>query len=108
MNSDDTSDRRKYPRIPMDAVMSVEHPSPSRGVDLSIGGIRFYCTGLGAEVGDTLHVEFMVRGQSFRVVGTVVRVTDLADPGQDVALAFGGLAPETLRLLEELLPHGER
>ena len=101
-------DRRKHPRVPMEAVTGVLNcPSPSRGVDISQGGIRFYCAGLGAKVGGTLTVELVLQGDSFLVTGTVVRVTDLAPPAQDVSLAFTDLDPEAARLLQEVLPTDE-
>ncbi len=99
----ESSSRRKYPRVPLDAVLGVQ-PTPSRaaGVDISRSGIRLQCAALGVEVGDTLSVKLTLEDQTFDVVGTVVRATELEDSGQEVALTFTEISPVALALIEEL------
>ena len=102
--SDSGPDRRKHLRVPMKAVRaSVSTPKPSAGVDLSVGGIRFYCSVLGVEVGDTLHVELELQGELHMVVGTVVRVSGSTGSAQEISLAFREVDLETQRLLAETL-----
>ncbi len=98
-----SSSRRQYPRVPLDAVLGVQ-PTPSRaaGVDISASGIRLQCAALGVEAGDTLSVKLTLEGQTFDVVGTVVRATELQGSGQEVALTFTEISPEALELIEEL------
>ena len=98
-----SSSRRKYPRVPLDAVLGVQ-PTPSRAaaVDISAGGIRLQCADLGVEAGDTLSVKLTLEGQAFDVVGTVVRATEIQGSGQEVALTFTEISPVALALIEEL------
>ena len=98
-----SSNRRKYPRVPLDAVLGVQ-PTPSRAaaVDISAGGIRLRCVAMRVEVGDALSVKLTLEGQTFDVVGTVVRATELQDSGQEVALVFTEISPEALGLIDEL------
>ena len=72
-------------------------------VDVSMTGIRFQCVGLEVEVGDTIRVEITLQDQTFTVIGTLVRVTELDAFAQEVALAINELDPETQSLLESLL-----
>ena len=99
----------KYLRVPIKAVrIAISTPRPSVGVDLSVGGLRFYCGILGVEVGDTLHVELELQGSLHMVVGTVVRVSEHDGSAQEIALAFRDVDPETQRLLTETLASEER
>ena len=95
--------RRKYPRVPLEAVFGVQ-PSPSQatGIDISASGIRFLCEGMGVAVGDTLSLNLALEGQTFDVVGTVVRATELEGSAQELALAFTEISPEALELIEQL------
>ena len=108
MDSNRTSNRREYLRIPMKEVKAaLKCPSPSAAVDISLGGIRFYCPVLQIGVGETLHIELVVDGRSVFVVGTVVRVTKVDNSAQEISLAFSDLDPETQRLLGEALSRVE-
>ncbi len=108
MDSNRSSDRRKYLRVSMkDVKAALTCPRPSVAVDISLGGIRFYSPVLQIGVGDTLHIELVLDGNSVHVVGTVVRVTKVDDSAQEVSLAFSDLDPETQRLLEKVLPRVE-
>ena len=107
--SDNGPDRRKHLRVPMKAVGAVlSCPKPSVGVDLSVGGIRFYSAILGVEVGDTLHVELLLQDEIVVVVGTVVRVSGLDGSAREISLAFSDVDPETQRLLAETLASTEQ
>ena len=78
-------------------------PSPATGIDISMGGIRFACEGLQVSEGETLPLELRLDGQSFLVVGTVVRVASFSRLHQEVALVFKELDSECQRRLAELL-----
>ncbi len=105
MDSNRTSNRRKYLRVSMkDVKAALTCPRPSAPADISLGGIRFYSSVLQVGVGDTLHIELVLDGNSAPVVGTVVRVTEIDDSTQEISLAFSYLDPETQRRLEKVLP----
>jgi hypothetical protein len=80
---------------------SLRCPRPSVGVDLSVGGIRFYSSVLGVEVGDTLHVELALQDRLVMVVGTVTRVSGFDGSAREISLAFGAVEPETEQLFAE-------
>ncbi len=56
MRSDPTFDRRKYLRVLTEQVISIGRLDSREGLahslDLSLGGIRFQCVGLGVDVGN--------------------------------------------------------
>ena len=107
--SDSGPDRRKHLRVLMKAVSAVlTCPRPSAGIDLSVGGIRFYSSLLGVEVGDTLYLALVLEGELVVVVGTVVRVSGLHGSAHEISLAFSEVEPETERLLAETLASDER
>lgn len=87
--------------------MSVAHVrtamSLATTLDVSLGGIRFQCVGLDVAVGDVVRVELTLEDQTFEVVGTLVRVTELDAFAQEVALAFSEIEAHTQHLLGELL-----
>ncbi len=97
------SEKRKHTRVPMKAVMGILRSPSAAGRDISLGGICFWCEGLGVEVGDSLPVELMLQDQVLRVVGTAVRVNNFRSVSQEVALVFSEVSPEAQRLLEEVL-----
>ncbi len=106
---DSSPDRRKHLRVPMKAVTTaIRCPGPSVGVDLSVGGIRFYSSLLGVEVGDMLHLELVLERELFVVLGTVVRVRGPDGPAREISLAFSEIDPEAQRLLAETLASDER
>ena len=107
--SDSGPDRRKHLRVSMKEVTAaLSCPRPSVGVDLSVGGIRFYSVILGVEVGDTLHVELVIQGELVVVVGTVVRVCGTDGAAQEISLAFSEVDPEIQQLLAETLASDEQ
>lgn len=111
MAKDDTFDRRKFPRVRTESLVSIarlgSQAALASALDLSRGGIRFQCVGLEVEQGERLRVTLTLGDQTVDVVGTLVRVTELDDFTQEVALCFGRVDNETLALLELHLPEPE-
>ena len=101
-------ERRVYTRALFEGVVSVSRASlidvAAQARDLSLGGVRFEVEGLDLQLADTLQVVMDLDGYEAVVVGQLVRVTELEDDRQEVALAFFEVDPETLRLLEDALP----
>lgn len=89
---DPTDDRRKYPRIHTDAVVSIARIETStslgHAMDLSQGGIRFQCVGVELDLADVVRVTLTLGSDTIDVVGRMVRVVDLDAFTQEVALAF--------------------
>ena len=110
MKTDQSFDRRKYPRVMTESVVSIERVSKPQGLahalDLSMTGVRFQCVGLDLDTGETVRVQLNLGDRTVSVVGTLVRVTELDPFSQEVALAFLDVDPETQQILGELLPGG--
>lgn len=108
MKSEETFDRRKYPRVMTESLVSIARvDSPgmlASALDLSAGGIRFQCVGLDLELGETIRVELTLNRQTVCVVGELVRVTDLDGFTQEVALTFLHIDPAAMQLLDAVLP----
>jgi len=100
-----SNNRRKYPRIATDQVISfsmldnAEQLGVSRNV--SAGGIRFEAVGCELELGDRIRVTFNVGEHTVVAVGTVNWATELDPLTLDIGLEFDDIDPEELRLLEE-------
>lgn len=98
-------ERRKYPRIPTDQMISFallddrDRLAVSR--DLSVGGIRFEAVGCEIELGTTLRVSFNVGDRTVVAVGRVSWATELDPLTMDVGLEFLEIDAEALRTLEE-------
>ncbi len=104
MQADPPAEAREHPRTPLRKLPTVLRcPSPATGIDISMGGIRFACEGLQVSEGETLPLELRLDGQSFLVIGTVIRVASFSNFQQEVALAFKDLDPDCQRRLAELL-----
>ncbi|MEE8313416.1 MAG: PilZ domain-containing protein [Myxococcota bacterium] len=110
MKTDQSFDRRKYPRVMTESVVSIERVSKPRGLahalDLSMTGVRFQCVGLDLNPGEIVRVQLNLCDTTVSVVGTLVRVTELDPFSQEVALTFLDVDPETQRILSEALPDG--
>ncbi len=108
MDKDSTFDRRKYPRVFTESLVSIarvdSREALANALDVSIGGIRFQCVGLEVELGEVLRVMLTIGERTVSVVGKLVRVTDLDGFTQEVALSFTEVDPDTLRLLSANLP----
>ena len=97
-----SSNRRKCPRVALEAAIGVQPTLHATVVDISAGGILLQFAGLGVEIGDTLSVALTLEGQKFGVVGTVVRAAQHQDSQQEVALTFTEIDPVAVALIEDL------
>ncbi len=99
------NERRKYPRIATDQVISfaMVEASDQLGVskNLSAGGIRFEAVGCELELGDRIRVTFNLGEHTVVAVGTVNWATELDALTLEVGLEFNEIDPEALRILEE-------
>ncbi len=99
------SDRRKYPRIPSDQLVSFtplgSGPSLGDAGDVSLGGIRIKIVGCEFREGDLLVVNFNVGEQTIEAVGRVVWLTQMDDITVEIGLEFVRIDPWAARLLEE-------
>ena len=104
---DPTFDRRKYPRVRTEAVVSIAQVEAkdvlAQAVDLSLNGIRFQCVGLDVVPGELLRVTLNLDGNEVSAVGKLVRVTDLDAFTQELALTLIEVDARTLELLRENL-----
>jgi hypothetical protein len=108
LKSDPTFDRRKYLRVLTEQVISIGRLDSREGLahalDLSLGGIRFQCVGLGVNVGEMLKVTLTLAENTYALVGQIMRVVDLDEFTQEVALSFVKMDDDTRRVLEDNLP----
>jgi hypothetical protein len=99
------NERRKYPRIATDQVISfaMVETSDQLGVskDVSAGGIRFEAVGCELDLGDKIRVTFNVGDHTVVAVGTVNWATELDALTLEVGLEFNEIDPEALRIIEE-------
>lgn len=106
--SDPTFDRRKYLRVLTEQVISIGRLDSREGLahalDLSLGGIRFQCVGLGVSIGEMLKVTLTLAEDTYALVGQIMRVLDLDEFTQEVALSFIKMDDDTRRVLEDNLP----
>ena len=104
---DPTFDRRKYPRVRTEAVVSIAQVEAkdvlAQAVDLSLNGIRFQCVGLDVVPGELLRVTLNLEGNEASAVPKLVRVTDLDAFTQELALTLIEVDARTLELLRENL-----
>jgi len=100
-------ERRKYPRIATDQVISfAEIDNGDRlavGRNLSIGGIRFEAVGCEIDLGDTLRVTFNVMDQTVVATGKVVWATETDPISMEVGLEFIEIDPLAMSLLESVV-----
>ena len=98
-------DRRKYPRIATDQVISFSllDTGAQLGVskNLSAGGIRFEAVGCELDLGDTIRVTFNLGEHTVVAVGQVAWATEVDPLTLDIGLIFLEVDAEALRLLEE-------
>ncbi len=98
-------ERRKYPRIATDQVVSFSPVETQSRLavsrDISVGGIRFEAIGCEMNLGDTLRITFNVGDQTVVALGRVIWATDMDPITMDIGLEFLEIDPTALRLLEE-------
>jgi PilZ domain len=108
VDKDNTFDRRKYPRVRTESLVSIARVDTrealAQALDVSIGGIRFQCVGLEVELGESLRVLLTIGDRTVSVVGRLVRVTELDGFSQEVALAYTEVDADTQRFLAGNLP----
>jgi hypothetical protein len=111
MTQDPTFNRRKYPRLLTESLVSIARLDSSdalaHAVDLSHSGVRFECVGLDVEVGDVLKLALTFGERTTTVLGQLVRVTELDPFTKEVALVFLKMDDATRLELEEHLEGGE-
>lgn len=104
MATTDASDRRKYPRIRTEQLISFAFVERENrlgvGKNLSKGGICFEVMGCEIALGDVLRLTFNVQDQTVIAVGKVVWATDVDAFTQEVGLEFLEIDPFVLETLE--------
>jgi hypothetical protein len=104
MSQERRPERRKYPRIRSNDIVSFSEEDVDRlGVskDFSLGGIRFEAVGCEIDVGKTLRVNFYVGAAFISAVGRVIHATDVDKLTQDVGLEFVEIDPISVAILRE-------
>jgi hypothetical protein len=100
------NERRKYPRIATDQVISFSmldsRDQLAVSKDISTGGIRFHAVGCELEIGDRILVTFNVGQRTVEARGQVIWSTELDAVTLDIGLAFEEIDPEVVRLLEDV------
>jgi hypothetical protein len=98
-------DRRKYPRIATEQVISFSlldaRDQLGVGKNLSAGGIRFEAVGCELDLGDTIRVTFNLGEHTVVAVGEVTWATEVDSFTTDIGLSFLEVDAEALQLLEE-------
>ena len=106
-DADPPDERRCYSRVRLESVVSVARANlidvVAQARDLSIGGIRFVVEGMELELGNVLRVTIELGGATMNVIGQLVRLTDIDEFRQEVALAFLDVDDESLALMREHL-----
>ena len=104
MTSSRGPDRRKFPRIPTDHVVSfgvLGGPDQiGQAQDLSSGGIRFRVVACEINLGEQLRLTFMVSNQQVGAVGTVVWATEIDPLTLEVGIQFDEIDARGQALLE--------
>ncbi len=101
-------ERRTYTRVRLESVVSVARANlidvVAQARDLSLGGIRFVVEGMELDLGDMLCVTLELDGSNMNVIGQLVRITDIDDFRQEVALAFFEVDAASLEVMRADLP----
>jgi hypothetical protein len=101
---DDHDDRRKFPRIRTEQLISFAFVESENRLavskNLSRGGICFEVMGCEIAMGDLLRLTFNVQDETLVAVGKVMWATDIDAFTQEVGLAFIEIDPFALETLE--------
>ena len=101
------ADRRKYPRLPSDQLVSFTPFAGAQSLgdvgDVSLGGIRLKVVGCTLRKADLLCINFNVGEQTIESVGRVVWIRKLDDITAEIGLEFVRIDPWAARLLDEEL-----
>ena len=105
MAGQEALDRRKYPRLGTDQIISfaeVDHKDQlAVGRNVSSGGISFEAVGCEINLGDVLRVTFNLGDHTIVAVGKVVRATEIDPITTDIGLEFIEVDPSSVHLLRE-------
>jgi c-di-GMP-binding flagellar brake protein YcgR len=100
-------ERRKYPRIATDQVISyspVDAPEMlAVSKNLSSGGMRFEAVGCEIELGETIRLTFNVGFHTVMAIARVLWATETDPITTEVGVEFVEIDPMALRMLEEEL-----
>ena len=103
MSSPRGSDRRKFPRIRTEQLISFAFVESENRLavskNLSQGGICFEVMGCEIALGDVLRLTFNVQDETVVAVGRVSWATDIDDFTQEVGLEFLEIDPFALETL---------
>ncbi len=104
--SNDRDERRKYPRIPTEQVLTIAPAGRAEvnawGRDVSSGGIQFQVIGCEIALGETLTVTLEMGYESIVVSGRVVWATETDAWTTDVGLEFERTDAAALAQLERI------
>ena len=104
MASPEALDRRKYPRLGTDQIISFAEVDRKDqlavGKNVSSGGISFEAVGCEISLGDTLRVTFNLGSQTVVATGTVVWAVETDAFSVEVGLEFIEIDPRAMELLE--------
>lgn len=104
MAGNGTSDRRKYPRISTEQLISFAPIEASDRLavskNLSAGGICFEVVGCEISLGEVLRLTFNVQDETIVAVGRVSWCTDVDAFTQEVGLEFIEIDPFALESIE--------
>jgi hypothetical protein len=104
MAGQEALDRRKYPRLGTDQIISFAEVDRKDqlavGKNVSSGGISFEAVGCEINLGDTLRVTFNLGSQTVVATGTVVWATETDAFSVEVGLEFLEIDPQAMELLE--------
>ena len=99
------AERRKYPRIPTEQVISVAPLSDAErlayGKNLSPGGICFEVVGFELDLGEVLRVTFNVEDETVVAIARVNWATELDAFTQEVGIEFVEIEPSALSALQD-------
>ena len=103
-SSDDRDDRRKFPRIRTEQLISFAFVESENRLavskNLSRGGICFEVVGCEISFGETMRLTFNVQDQTFVAIGRVAWSTDVDAFTVEVGLEFIEIDPFALETLE--------
>ena len=107
MKSDPTFDRRRFPRVRSEALISLApldaDTALAHAVDLSIDGVRFHCVGMDLKEGELLKVTFTFGERTLGVVGRILRAEWIDGVAQEVAIRFLKMSEDVRHVLIESL-----
>lgn len=105
-------ERRCYSRVQLESVVSVSRANlvdvVAQARDVSLGGVRLLVDEMEIHLGDILRFVLDLGSGPLQAVGQVVRVTELDEFRQEVAIAFLDVDPEHIeRLRQHLSPDSD-